>query len=180
MSFNFQVIPTVGVEGENGEKNLRSMLKHFRNLVDENASKANFLAAFKGKPELNRQESGISSNCSELVKSELEERESTAELDSDLEENISKQDGAIKMEERIADGNTISDEDVKLEGKTFRCVKCSAWLEIYIFQRFSASKRLQMLGPYLHSKISGHGYEVDAILRQRTTILLKGVYTCPE
>lgn len=42
-----QVIPTVGVDGENADRNRRAMLKHFRNLVDETASKASFLAAFK-------------------------------------------------------------------------------------------------------------------------------------
>lgn len=36
-----QVIPTVGVggEGAEGEKKLTAQLKHFRNLVDEQASK---------------------------------------------------------------------------------------------------------------------------------------------
>ena len=37
----------MGVDGENADRNKRAMLKHFRNLVDETASKATFLAAFK-------------------------------------------------------------------------------------------------------------------------------------
>ena len=37
----------MGVDGDNADRNKRAMLKHFRNLVDETASKATFLAAFK-------------------------------------------------------------------------------------------------------------------------------------
>ena len=44
---NVQVIPTVGVDGGNADKNKNSILKHFRNLVNETASKASFLAAFQ-------------------------------------------------------------------------------------------------------------------------------------
>eukprot|EP00884_Botryococcus_braunii_P017307 jgi/Botrbrau1/425/Bobra.110_2s0075.1 len=39
-----QVIPTVGVSGEDGERRRAAMLEHFRNLVDGNAAKANFLS----------------------------------------------------------------------------------------------------------------------------------------
>ena len=42
-----QVIPTVGVGGDDGDKKNAAMLKHFRNLVDETASKARFLSSFQ-------------------------------------------------------------------------------------------------------------------------------------
>ncbi|KAK9840432.1 hypothetical protein WJX74_009841 [Apatococcus lobatus] len=42
-----QVIPTVGVGGDDGDKKNAAMLKHFRNLVDETASKARFLSTFQ-------------------------------------------------------------------------------------------------------------------------------------
>lgn len=41
-----QVIPTVGVDGSSKDKNAANMAKHFRNLVNETASKANFLQLF--------------------------------------------------------------------------------------------------------------------------------------
>ncbi|KAL4419767.1 hypothetical protein ABPG75_006865 [Micractinium tetrahymenae] len=41
-----QVIPTVGVNGDDADKARDKMLKHFRLLVDETASKAKFLAGF--------------------------------------------------------------------------------------------------------------------------------------
>ncbi|GFR43273.1 hypothetical protein Agub_g4335, partial [Astrephomene gubernaculifera] len=44
-----QVIPTVGVApGEEGERQRAALLRHFRTLVDETASKARFLAAMRG------------------------------------------------------------------------------------------------------------------------------------
>ena len=45
-----QVIPTVGVEGEDGEKKRLAMLKHFSRLLDPLAKKAKFLSAFQKKP----------------------------------------------------------------------------------------------------------------------------------
>lgn len=39
-----QVVPTVGVSGEDGEKRRTAMLNHFRHLVDGTAAKANFLS----------------------------------------------------------------------------------------------------------------------------------------
>lgn len=45
-----QVIPTVGVEGEDGDKKRLAMLKHFSRLVDPLAKKAKFLSAFQKKP----------------------------------------------------------------------------------------------------------------------------------
>ena len=45
-----QVIPTVGVEGEDGDKRRLAMLKHFSRLVDPVAKKAQFLSAFQKKP----------------------------------------------------------------------------------------------------------------------------------
>ncbi|GIL67665.1 hypothetical protein Vafri_21002, partial [Volvox africanus] len=44
-----QVIPTVGVGGDDGERNRVAMLKHFRTLVDETASKARFLAGMRNR-----------------------------------------------------------------------------------------------------------------------------------
>jgi ATP-dependent DNA ligase I len=41
-----KIIPTVGVDGVDGEKNCSKMLNHFRNLVDETSSKRKFLASF--------------------------------------------------------------------------------------------------------------------------------------
>jgi hypothetical protein len=41
-----QVVPTVGMGGDDGEKKNATMLKHFRNLMDETASKQRFLAPF--------------------------------------------------------------------------------------------------------------------------------------
>ena len=55
-----QVIPTVGVEGEDGEKQRLAMLRHLGDLVDQTASKAKFLATMvAGKTKT----SGVSS-CS--------------------------------------------------------------------------------------------------------------------
>lgn len=45
-----KVIPTVGVDGVDGEKNCSKMLNHFRNLVDETSSKRKFLASFHMEP----------------------------------------------------------------------------------------------------------------------------------
>ncbi len=45
-----QVIPTVGVEGDDGDKKRLAMLKHFSRLVDPLAKKAKFLSAFQKKP----------------------------------------------------------------------------------------------------------------------------------
>ena len=47
---SLQVIPTVGVEGENADRNRRAMLKHFSRLVDSSARKAKFLSAFQKRP----------------------------------------------------------------------------------------------------------------------------------
>lgn len=60
----------MGVDGENAERNKRAILKHFRNLVDETASKASFLAAFtrtdSGKPDgLARGSEGLEGKDSE-------------------------------------------------------------------------------------------------------------------
>lgn len=115
-----QVIPTVGVEGENAERNLRSMLKHFRNLVDENASKATFLAAFKGKQSLNRTESTHSSAMSDTAKSELDadgsnadslgpDDDDPAELNSDAEQE-QVYGLAVPMEDREPTGNESCEE----------------------------------------------------------------------
>lgn len=45
-----QVIPTVGVEGDDGDKKRRAIVKHFSRLVDSSAKKAKFLSAFQKKP----------------------------------------------------------------------------------------------------------------------------------
>lgn len=45
-----QVIPTVGVEGEDADKKRRAMLKQFSRLVDSSAKKAKFLSAFQKRP----------------------------------------------------------------------------------------------------------------------------------
>eukprot|EP00191_Tetraselmis_sp_GSL018_P013531 CAMPEP_0177586320 /NCGR_PEP_ID=MMETSP0419_2-20121207/5006_1 /TAXON_ID=582737 /ORGANISM="Tetraselmis sp., Strain GSL018" /LENGTH=1454 /DNA_ID=CAMNT_0019076197 /DNA_START=342 /DNA_END=4706 /DNA_ORIENTATION=+ len=45
-----QVIPTVGVGGDSGEKNRLKMLRHFRNLVDSQSSKAEFLRSMRRPP----------------------------------------------------------------------------------------------------------------------------------
>ena len=42
-----QVVPTVGVDKDENGKGAAAQLKHFRNLVDETASKANFLASMR-------------------------------------------------------------------------------------------------------------------------------------
>ena len=44
------MIPTVGVDGENADRNRRAMLKHFSRLVDSSARKAKFLSAFQKRP----------------------------------------------------------------------------------------------------------------------------------
>ncbi|GAB4816048.1 hypothetical protein N2152v2_003094 [Parachlorella kessleri] len=44
-----KVIPTVGVGGEDADKCAARMVKHFRSLVDQTASKAKFLSAFHAK-----------------------------------------------------------------------------------------------------------------------------------
>lgn len=45
-----KVIPTVGVDGVDGEKNCSKMLNHFRNLVDETSCKRKFLSSFHMEP----------------------------------------------------------------------------------------------------------------------------------
>jgi hypothetical protein len=66
----WQVIPTVGVSGEDGEKRRAAMLEHFRNLVDGNAAKANFLSRWKKTaaigpaPESPRETEGVSESAS--------------------------------------------------------------------------------------------------------------------
>ena len=47
MVLKLQVIPTVGVEGDDAEKKRLAMLKHFSRLVDSSAKKAKFLSAFQ-------------------------------------------------------------------------------------------------------------------------------------
>ena len=42
-----QVVPTVGVDKDENGKGAAAQMKHFRNLVDETASKANFLASMR-------------------------------------------------------------------------------------------------------------------------------------
>ena len=87
-----QVIPTVGVDGDNADKNKRAMLKHFRNLVDETASKATFLAAFKrsGSGKEAFMESSEPSNASEDL---------GMELASDLEDDSRDPSGNAGLEE---------------------------------------------------------------------------------
>lgn len=46
-----QIIPTVGVDGQDGDKNRRKMLQHFCSLVDTTASKAKFLKAMAPRPQ---------------------------------------------------------------------------------------------------------------------------------
>ena len=61
-----QIIPTVGIgKDDDGGKAAASQLKHFRNLVDETASKARFLSTFKGSGSLAKQDSGVSGRGSE-------------------------------------------------------------------------------------------------------------------
>ena len=96
------------MEGENADRNLRSMLKHFRNLVDENASKATFLAAFKDKHKIDRMDSTHSSAASDAVKSELDSRGSDAELDISDDEAAG---GAVLLEERPANGAAMLETD---------------------------------------------------------------------
>ena len=50
MVLELQVIPTVGVEGDDAEKKRLAMLKHFSRLVDSSAKKAKFLSAFQKRP----------------------------------------------------------------------------------------------------------------------------------
>ena len=50
MVLKLQVIPTVGVEGDDAEKKQLAMLKHFSRLVDPSAKKAKFLSAFQKRP----------------------------------------------------------------------------------------------------------------------------------
>ena len=84
------------------------MLKHFRNLVDENASKATFLAAFKDKHKIDRMDSTHSSAASDAVKSELDSRGSDAELDISDDEAAG---GAVVLEERPAKGAVMLDTE---------------------------------------------------------------------
>ena len=59
-----QIIPTVGIGKDDDDgKAAASQLKHFRNLVNETASKARFLSSFKGGP--SKQGSGLSGKGSE-------------------------------------------------------------------------------------------------------------------
>lgn len=111
-----QVIPTVGVDGENADRNKRAMLKHFRNLVDETASKASFLAAFKRsdsskteamqrsgslKPGLSKDDPASSSGNGEGM-------DIDKDAASDMEENSRDPSGNLGEEE--------DDDDVNAEG----------------------------------------------------------------
>ena len=58
----------MGVEGQDGERKRRSILKHFRNLVNETASKAKFLASFQRSGSL--PSASVQGNDSPATKSE--------------------------------------------------------------------------------------------------------------
>ena len=96
----------MGVDGENADRNKRAMLKHFRNLVDETASKASFLAAFK-RSDSSKAEA-IARLGSDLAGKDSSELPMSSNAGSD-----SDSDAASGMEEgsREPSGNTGQDEE---------------------------------------------------------------------
>lgn len=107
----------MGVDGENADRNKRAMLKHFRNLVNETASKATFLAAFKrsssGKEAFTEpsEPSNASDDAGMELASDLEddsrEPSGNAGLDDD-EEEIELPKAVMRTGERIAECCTLS------------------------------------------------------------------------
>lgn len=95
----------MGVDGENADRNKRAMLKHFRNLVDETASKASFLAAFKrsdsSKAEaLARAGSSFTGkDSSDLPMSSNAGSESDSDAASDMEDGSREPSGNVGQDE---------------------------------------------------------------------------------
>ncbi len=117
MCMELQVIPTVGVEGKEGEKRRRAIMKRFSRLVDQTSAKAKFLQAFQS-----RQDSGaLSAGTAEEGTDEGSRAEagSTAEAASEAGEEEAgesaeagvvlggSEHGSGKMEEGSA---TVKDE----------------------------------------------------------------------
>ncbi|KAK9865080.1 hypothetical protein WJX84_011403 [Apatococcus fuscideae] len=86
-----KVIPTVGVGGDDSDKKNAAMLKHFRNLVDETASKARFLSTFQR----------VSTPSSDLDSALGPATSSAKSMDLDVSHADSEQDGQA-MEQLMA------------------------------------------------------------------------------
>ena len=99
-----QVIPTVGVEGDDGELRRSKLVEHFRNLVNETASKAKFLAAFKkGRPSCDNPEAAGKASGLMAVPSGLSDsRELSGICDAPSEGG---EGGVDSEEERESDGD---------------------------------------------------------------------------
>ena len=97
-----QVIPTVGVDKDENGKSAASQLKHFRNLVDETASKAKFLAGFLSTeaPSLSRR--GSSSTGAESGAGRCASGGTAARHDS-VEEGLRERDAALSSSSSSVD-----------------------------------------------------------------------------
>ena len=61
-----QIIPTVGANGEEGEKRVRKMLEHFRHMVDTSSAKRTFLNAFGGSSSGTKESKASKESSNEL------------------------------------------------------------------------------------------------------------------
>lgn len=93
-----QVIPTVGVGGQEGEKRRRAMLKHFNRLLDQTSAKARFLQAFEDR------------QSSDAVLSGMAEQESR-ELQEEAKEDATKaaSEGGEEDAAQLAEGDPLKD-----------------------------------------------------------------------
>ena len=87
--------------------------------MDEKASKASFLSVFKDKHKLESKGSTHSSTMSEAVKSDLEDRNSDAELDTMSEAMEVEQ---ISDEEREPSGDAGIEEPLQIDGMLNLCI----------------------------------------------------------
>ena len=77
---HLQVIPTVGVSGENGERHRLAMLEAFRNLVDQNASKRRFLSTFRQPSSGSAERGGLDAGAVAVEEGQEADGEDTVEI----------------------------------------------------------------------------------------------------
>ena len=124
-----QVIPTVGVEGEDGAKRRLTMLKHFSRLVDPSAKKAKFLSAFQKKPSSGPRDDLPATDSGSLqaatsgaqaaeeagpVKEEAGMQTASGCLDERRQGAVKQENGAVKQQKDLSLAD-IKAEDVAAE-----------------------------------------------------------------
>ncbi len=125
-----QVIPTVGVEGDESDKKRLAMLKHFSRLVDPSAKKAKFLSAFQKRPRsetLEEQATTADSSVKEAINGDGSMKGAPSGTDikvkAELVEQTAAADIAIKQASIAAGGSSkrpLSGADVKAEANSIK------------------------------------------------------------